>query len=154
MIRAKTSGKFNSINTYGLALTVGLGTLIILCNVFLESVIRCVQRRRNVAHGGVDRWAEDGLLQVHRSTLVLAEEEEWQNVDGAVPFTQHWRSLARESKPAGAQADKMKVVEEEKRVSVRVDDVDAVRRVDTDRTLASEESEQGEWKDGGGEGKK
>lgn len=133
MIRARTSGQFSSINTYGLALTVGLGTLIILANIFLESMIRCFQRRRKAAHRGVDTWVEDGLLQVHKNTLVLAGPEEWQNIDDAVPTTRHWCSLAKEE---GFMVGEKRTIEENKGPSIRVEDVDAVARVDTDETLA------------------
>lgn len=132
MIRARTSGQFSSINTYGLALTVGLGTLIILANFFLESLIRCFQRRRKAAHRGVDAWVEDGLLQVHKRTLVLAEMEEWQGVDDAVPTTMHWRSLAKEMPVEKSQ------VQEKTVPDIHVDDVKGVKRVDTDETLAIE----------------
>jgi hypothetical protein len=153
MIRARTSGQFSSINTYGLALTVGLGTLIILANIFLESLIRCFQRHRKAAHRGVDIWVEDGLLQVHKNTLVLAESEEWQGVDDAVPTTQHWCSLAREGGSPGTTVTGT-IAEEPKRPSVHVENIEAVRRVDTDETLALENLGPVAWEDGDGEGKK
>lgn len=138
MIRARTSGRFASINTYGLALTVGLGTLIILANVFLESLIRCFQRRRKAPHRGVDTWVEDGLLQVHKDTLVIQQGEEWHSVDGGVPVTKHWNCLAREgsssSSTVGSEME-TKGTDGHGRVSIHIEDVDAVRRVDTDETL-------------------
>ncbi|KAF1964651.1 hypothetical protein BU23DRAFT_630648 [Bimuria novae-zelandiae CBS 107.79] len=146
MIRARTSGRFASINTYGLALTIGLGTLVILANVFLESLVRCFQRRRKAQHTGVDTWVEDGLLQVHKRTLVLGEDEDWQNTDGAVPVTRYWDSSGRErGMEERGKEDGVECMEEHKRVSIRVEDVDAVRRADTESTLAVEE-EQGSAK--------
>jgi hypothetical protein len=154
MIRARTSGQFSSINTYGLALTVGLGTLIVLANVFLESLIRCFQRRRKAAHRGVDTWVEDGLLQVHKSTLVLAESEEWQDGDDAVPTTRHWCSLARNGSPPGTTGIEIRAAEEHKRLSIHVEDVKATRRMDTDETLALESLRPAVCKDGDGGGNK
>ncbi|KAL5427469.1 hypothetical protein PMIN07_009707 [Paraphaeosphaeria minitans] len=148
MIRARTSGQFSSINTYGLALTVGLGTLIILANVFLESMIRCFQRRRKAQHRGVDAWVEDGLLQVHKKTLVLAEMEEWEGADNAVPTTRHWCSLATDA-PAETEG-----VGGKKKPSIHVEEVDAVRRVGTDETLVLESPSEVGRKDGNGEGRK
>ena len=142
MIRARTSGRFASVNTYGLAVTVGLGTAIVLMNVFLESVIRGFQRWRKVPHRGVDAWVEDGLLQVHRDTLILGEGEEWRGTDGAVPVTRLWGGIVKErvvvDENVGGEKGK-KSGGAHKRVSIHVEDVDAVRRVGTDETLVIED---------------
>ncbi|KAK3216799.1 hypothetical protein GRF29_1g994803 [Pseudopithomyces chartarum] len=136
MIRARTSGRFASINTYGLAVVVGLGTVIVLMNVFLESAIRGVQRWRKVPHGGVDAWVEDGLLQVHKGTVVLREGEEWRGEDGAVPVIKGRSGDVKEGAlKDSVGGEKKRGAEAQKRISIHVEDVDAVRRVDTDDTL-------------------
>lgn len=136
MIRARTSGRFASINTYGLAVVVGLGTVIVLMNVFLESAIRGVQRWRKVPHGGVDAWVEDGLLQVHKGTVVLREGEEWRGEDGAVPVIKGRSGDVKEGAlKDSVGVEKKRGAEAQKRISIHVEDVDAVRRVNTDDTL-------------------
>jgi hypothetical protein len=97
MIRARADGRFANISTYGLAITLALGTLIILTNLFIVSIISYIDSHRNVHSAKIQAWLADGLHQQQRRLFEAHREGIWEGDAVSVPVTVHGDMIARSS---------------------------------------------------------
>lgn len=103
MIRARANGRFryvpsihftmlqqltpfSNVSTYGLALILTLGTLVIAINASLVYVVIRVRKWRKLDHWKTDMWFADELLQLQTAVFAL-EPGVWKNGQHDVPVT-------------------------------------------------------------------
>jgi hypothetical protein len=87
MIRVRADGRFSNISTYSLSLTIAFGSLIILADLFIVSIISCVHAKRKISSASHDAWIADGLHQVQRRLFEAQGQGVWKNEDASVPVT-------------------------------------------------------------------
>ncbi|KAF2192069.1 hypothetical protein K469DRAFT_555931 [Zopfia rhizophila CBS 207.26] len=103
LIRARADGRFSNINTYGLALTLILGGLIILTNLFVVDILAIIYNKRGRYPSRHNAWVTDGILQLQRRVFELQYQGIWKGEKDAVPTTVHGDLIARKSELPGAR---------------------------------------------------
>ncbi|KAF2266955.1 hypothetical protein CC78DRAFT_566402 [Lojkania enalia] len=96
MIRAKSNGRFNNVSTYGLSITLIIGTLLVLINTFLSSILKFLRHRRQSKSSlsKSDSWVSDQLFQLQKFAFATRKSM-WRNVDGTVPVTEYATKVER-----------------------------------------------------------
>ncbi|KAF2105161.1 hypothetical protein BDV96DRAFT_608476 [Lophiotrema nucula] len=105
MVRARTSGQFSNVNTYGLSITLALGMLIILINMFLVNLVTLFEKWRKVSPLRRETWIADGLLHLHAANIDTADAGPWNKNDESVPVTERLESVFRVSPRDSASLD-------------------------------------------------
>ncbi|KAF2728729.1 hypothetical protein EJ04DRAFT_516392 [Polyplosphaeria fusca] len=93
MIRAKTDGRYSNVSTYGLCITLILGSLIMLINTFLASTLTYIRNRRGSSSHKMDRWAADSIFQIQRWIFTVPPHH-WHNPEG-IPVTENVDTVRR-----------------------------------------------------------
>ncbi|KAF2829434.1 hypothetical protein CC86DRAFT_454045 [Ophiobolus disseminans] len=86
-MRMKKSGGFANINVIGLALILALSSFFIIADlVVLRSLLYIPQLRRRLAPR-IDRWVQDGVLQLQRRAYEAHMVGTWQDIELPIPTT-------------------------------------------------------------------
>ena len=118
MIRARADGRFSNISTYGLALTLAFGTLVIVVNLAIVDTISWVQRWRGTRSKRHQAWLGDNLHQLQRQVFEARGQGVWKGEEVAVPVTVHGDMISRESlEPVLSSVSSM---DEEKSVGLKI----------------------------------
>ncbi|KAF2120677.1 hypothetical protein BDV96DRAFT_272103 [Lophiotrema nucula] len=92
-IRAKTNGRFSNVSTYGLAITLILGTLIVLVNTFLAPILVKIRSYRKTGSFKTDRWTADSMFQLQKANFAT-NVSSWEPTE-AIPYTRYVDTVKR-----------------------------------------------------------
>jgi len=85
------NAQYTTLSVLGLALTFGLGGLIILCSILVPYVVPKIQVKRATKkqrHSAArDQWKGDHFLQLQRIALQAHDSGSWEGEDDFVPIT-------------------------------------------------------------------
>lgn len=84
-----------SFSVLGLSIVFILGGIIIVLELILEPILRCIQRRRNIALYQRLEWVTTETLQLQRMAHEGLGAGTWEGTTESVPFTAPSEPLAR-----------------------------------------------------------
>jgi len=120
MIRARADGRFSNISTYGLALTLTFGTLLILINSFIVDVISFVHNRRGTHSVRHQAWLADNLHQLQRQVFEANHKGIWKGHSAPVPVAVQDEMITRVSGLNWGSRNDSGVVDEEKAIGYKI----------------------------------
>ncbi|KAF2738604.1 hypothetical protein EJ04DRAFT_549815 [Polyplosphaeria fusca] len=104
MQKMPKSGGFVNINVFGLVFIVTFASVVIAIDLFLIKIMIHVKKFRQVVAPRIDRWIQDGVLQLQRRAHDAHGRGDWMYLDGEIPVTAEGEKMAElplESLPKG-----------------------------------------------------
>ncbi|KAF2470133.1 uncharacterized protein BDR25DRAFT_370147 [Lindgomyces ingoldianus] len=91
--RMRKSGGFVNINVFGLAFIITFSLAISMLDFFLLKLLIVLTRFRRIMAPRLDRWIQDGVLQLQRRAYEASGEGTWIKLEDEVPLTVGNRQL-------------------------------------------------------------
>ncbi|KAF2709058.1 hypothetical protein K504DRAFT_408484 [Pleomassaria siparia CBS 279.74] len=93
--KLRKSGGFANINLFGLVFVVVICfTLLTLDLLLLPFLIITSKRRRGLLDSRLNRWIQDGVLQLQRRAFVAQGEGSWEKLENDIPVTSYGEKLS------------------------------------------------------------
>lgn len=80
------SGQFSNISVFGLAFAVGFAILVALLEIILLKFLIFTSYFRKSFIPGIDRWTQDGALQLQRRVYEAQGHNSWDRRDSEIPI--------------------------------------------------------------------
>lgn len=87
MIWDFADSRFSNVNIFGLILLVAVSGTAALTDIILLRFLVYLSRFRRALAPRIDRWIQDGVLQLQRRAFEAQRQGHWINIDGENPVT-------------------------------------------------------------------
>ncbi|KAF2189270.1 hypothetical protein K469DRAFT_659388 [Zopfia rhizophila CBS 207.26] len=92
--KMRKAGGFANINVFGLVFIAVISCTIMILDIILLKFLVYLSRFRHALAPRLDRWIQDGVLQLQRRAYEAYGEGSWENLDEEIPVTTQKQTLS------------------------------------------------------------